>query len=74
MPATLGMIVPDDQGDGPLDYELYRLGPWLERAGVDVVIETEDSPEKALEHLRVDGFYVMESFRGPHEFSRVPAR
>ena len=49
MPATLGLIVPDDQDDGPLDYELYRLGPWLERAGVDVMVETEDSPTPGVE-------------------------
>ena len=41
MSATLGLIVPDD---GPLDYELYRLGPWLESVGVDLVVEVEDSP------------------------------
>ena len=38
---TLGIIVPDD---GPLDYELYRLEPWLARFGNDVSVITEDSP------------------------------
>ncbi len=38
--SRLGIIVPDD---GPLDYELYRLEPWLERCGIDVSVRTEDS-------------------------------
>jgi len=46
MPANLGLIVPDD---GPLDYELYRLGAWLERNDIDVNIEIDDSPTPGVE-------------------------
>ena len=46
MPAKLGLIVPDD---GPLDYELYRLGPWLERNGIEISVETDDSPTPGVE-------------------------
>ena len=38
--SRLGIIVPDD---GPLDYELYRLEPWLASCGIDVSVCTEDS-------------------------------
>lgn len=38
--SKLGIIVPDD---GPLDYELYRLEPWLERCGIELSVCTEDS-------------------------------
>ena len=38
--ARLGIIVPDD---GPLDYELYRLDPWLDRCEIDIDISLEDS-------------------------------
>ena len=55
MPPTLGLIVPDD---GPLDYELYRLEPWLARVGIDVAVETDDSPtpgvEVAADHDRLE--------------------
>ena len=46
MKPRLGMIIPDD---GPLDYELYRLAPWLEFIGLDIEVITEDSATPGVE-------------------------